>query len=201
MAGDFNGDGRLDLAFVNFDSNVVSIVLSNGDGTFSDPGLDATTPHATPARGRRQRRRHRGCPGRRWRRRHPLPPGHPRPARNLRAARDGQPPLPTARIPIPRATSPGCPNTLDGPLLASVDAQDDAISLYAYRDGSFVRIGSLHDRPAPGADHRGRLERRPAGTTWSSATPATAPCRSTIATDRLWPAFTDRLRAPVPACR
>ena len=32
---------------------------------------------------------------------------------------------------------------MDGPLLASVDAQDDAISLYAYRDGGFVRIGSL----------------------------------------------------------
>ena len=35
------------------------------------------------------------------------------------------------------------PNTVDGPLLASVDAQDNAISLYAYRDGMFVRIGSL----------------------------------------------------------
>ena len=35
------------------------------------------------------------------------------------------------------------PNTLNGPLLASVDAEDDAVSLYAYRDGTFVRIGAL----------------------------------------------------------
>ena len=70
-------------------------------------------------------------------RRHPLPPGHPRPARQLRAARDGQ-----SRH-SPRATSPGCRTPLEGPLLASVDAQDDAVSLYAYRDGAFVRVGSL----------------------------------------------------------
>src|SRR5207302_39262 len=32
--GDFNGDGRLDLATANFDSNDVSVLLGNGDGTF-----------------------------------------------------------------------------------------------------------------------------------------------------------------------
>ncbi len=36
-----------------------------------------------------------------------------------------------------------------GPLLASVDAQDDAISLYAWRDGGFVRVGSLTTGPLP----------------------------------------------------
>ena len=35
------------------------------------------------------------------------------------------------------------PTTDQGPLLASVDAHDDAVSLYAYRDGTFVRVGSL----------------------------------------------------------
>ena len=36
------------------------------------------------------------------------------------------------------------PDTDVGPVLASVDAQDDAISFYAYRDGRFVRLdGSL----------------------------------------------------------
>ncbi len=35
------------------------------------------------------------------------------------------------------------PETAEGPLLASVDAQDDAVSLYAYRDGAFVLVGSL----------------------------------------------------------
>ena len=28
-------------------------------------------------------------------------------------------------------------------MLASVDAHDNAVSLYAYRDGGFVRVGSL----------------------------------------------------------
>ena len=47
-AGDFNGDGRLDLAVANTGSNDVSVLLGNGDGTFADPGQLATTPHATP---------------------------------------------------------------------------------------------------------------------------------------------------------
>ena len=34
VAGDFNGDGRTDLAVANFDSNDVSVLLGNGDGTF-----------------------------------------------------------------------------------------------------------------------------------------------------------------------
>lgn len=33
--GDFNGDGKLDLAVANFDSNTVSILLGNGNGTFT----------------------------------------------------------------------------------------------------------------------------------------------------------------------
>jgi hypothetical protein len=34
VAGDFNGDGKLDLAVANFSSSTVSILLGNGDGTF-----------------------------------------------------------------------------------------------------------------------------------------------------------------------
>ena len=34
VAGDFNGDGKLDLAIADPDSNSVSVFLGNGDGTF-----------------------------------------------------------------------------------------------------------------------------------------------------------------------
>ena len=34
MAGDFTGDGKLDLAVVNNVSNDISVLLGNGDGTF-----------------------------------------------------------------------------------------------------------------------------------------------------------------------
>jgi hypothetical protein len=37
--GDFNGDGKLDLAMSNYDYSVVSIFLGNGDGTFQ-PQVD-----------------------------------------------------------------------------------------------------------------------------------------------------------------
>jgi len=33
-AGDFNGDGKIDLAVANSGSNSISILLGNGDGTF-----------------------------------------------------------------------------------------------------------------------------------------------------------------------
>ena len=32
--GDFNGDGKPDLVVANYDSNTVSVLLGNGDGTF-----------------------------------------------------------------------------------------------------------------------------------------------------------------------
>ena len=35
--GDFNGDGKADLAVANYGSNTVSILLGNGDGTFRSP--------------------------------------------------------------------------------------------------------------------------------------------------------------------
>ncbi len=38
-AGDFGGDGRLDLAVANSDSGNVSVLMGNGDGTFR-PAVD-----------------------------------------------------------------------------------------------------------------------------------------------------------------
>ena len=48
--GDFNNDGKLDLAVVNSTDNTVSILLSNGDGTFNGPSgpLPAGPPPGPP---------------------------------------------------------------------------------------------------------------------------------------------------------
>src|SRR5260370_15781588 len=35
--GDFNGDGKLDLAAANYNSKSVAVLLGNGDGTFQAP--------------------------------------------------------------------------------------------------------------------------------------------------------------------
>src|SRR5215468_10469866 len=40
--GDFNGDGKADLAVVNSNSNTLSVLLGNGDGTFG-PKTDYAT--------------------------------------------------------------------------------------------------------------------------------------------------------------
>ena len=56
-------------------------------------------------------------------------------ARQLQAPREGQPWVPPRDI--------VAVDTNQGRVLASVDATDNAISLYAWRDGGFVRIGSL----------------------------------------------------------
>src|SRR6266513_1526358 len=40
--GDFNGDGKLDLASANVGSSTVSILLNNGNGTFA-PAVSYTT--------------------------------------------------------------------------------------------------------------------------------------------------------------
>ena len=42
--GDFNNDGKLDLAVSNSSGNTVSIFLGNGDGTFQPPTVFNTTP-------------------------------------------------------------------------------------------------------------------------------------------------------------
>ena len=44
VVGDFNRDGKLDLAVANFNSNNVSVLLGNGDGTFRSSVTYGTLP-------------------------------------------------------------------------------------------------------------------------------------------------------------
>jgi hypothetical protein len=37
VAGDFNGDGKLDLALTDYSENLVLVLRGNGDGTFQPP--------------------------------------------------------------------------------------------------------------------------------------------------------------------
>ncbi len=144
VAGDFTGDGRLDLATPNLLDDTVSVLLGNGDGTFTDPGQLATSPHATPlvadvsgdgtddvlvVDGAGNILYRQGIPGQ---------PGSFEPPVTVQPIDPS-----TGAVEYPSRDIAWVPNTMDGPLLASVDAQDDAISFFAYRDGGFVPVGSL----------------------------------------------------------
>ena len=192
VAGDFNGDGNLDLAVV--DRRVLRrrcpILLGNGngtfqpavpyavgrvrsrswpatstatastdlavgnstrtmtsrccwaigDGTFADASQFATTPTGHAPGRRRQRRRHRRCPGRRW-----------QPA--ISSIARAFPAQPGSFLP-PVTVNPGYPSRdiarcrpLRGtPVLASVDAQDDASRSTPGATGH--SFGSGRSRPA-----------------------------------------------------
>ena len=142
VTGDFNGSGNLSLATVNLDSNNVSVLLGNGDGTFANPGQFVTIPHATPlvadvngdgtddvlvVDGAGDILYRQGIPG------------HPG---------TFEPPV-TVNPKNPSRDIAWVPNTVYGPVLASVDAGDDAVSLFAFRNGAFVRIGSLSTGQLP----------------------------------------------------
>ena len=170
VTGDFNGDGRTDLAVANYDDNDVSVLLGKGDGTFVAPGQFATTPRATPlvadvnGDGTADVLVVDGAGNILYRQGIPRKPG------------TFEPPV-TVNPGTPSRDIAWVPDTNQGPVLASVDAHDNAISLYAYRDGRFVKVGSL----ATGSCRRRSsrpISTATAGPTWSSATPATARCRS-----------------------
>ena len=141
VTGDFNSDGRTDLAVANSVSNDVSILLGKGDGTFTDPGQFATTPHSTPlvadvngdgtddvlvVDGAGNIHYRQGIPGQ---------PGtfEPPPSRST-------PDSPSRDIAL-------VTHTLGAPCSPSVDARDDAVSLYTWprRPGW---LGSARSRPA-----------------------------------------------------
>src|SRR5208282_4761682 len=44
VIGDFNGDGKLDLAVANTQDNTISILLGDGDGTFKPQTTVPTAP-------------------------------------------------------------------------------------------------------------------------------------------------------------
>ena len=162
--GDFTGDGRTDLAIASQSPNSVVIELNQGNGQFAQPGSVGLVPHDTPlvadlngdgvpdvaiVDGAGDILYRQGVPGQ---------PG------NLR------PPVTVNPRQIRRATSPTSPLRY-GPVLATVDARDNAvvdardnaISLYAYRNGGFKLVGSIPHPvvlPVAGADHLGRPERR-----------------------------------------
>ena len=65
VAGDFNGDGRTDLAVANSGSNDVSVLLGNGDGTFQPQVTYAVGSDPVRHRGGGLHRRRPPRPGRR----------------------------------------------------------------------------------------------------------------------------------------
>ena len=62
--GDFNGDGKADLAVANYDSDNVSVLLGNGDGTFQAAVNYAAGTSPRVGGGRGLQRRRQGRPGR-----------------------------------------------------------------------------------------------------------------------------------------
>jgi len=132
VAGDFNGDGRVDLAGVG---TGLFVKLNQGADTFADPRALPAAMHATPVladltgdgvddllvidqAGQIL-----------WRKGQAGEPG------------SFEPPI-TVNPDLPARDLTIVP-TRQGPLIASVDANDDAVSLYAYRGGGFARVGSL----------------------------------------------------------
>jgi hypothetical protein len=142
VAGNFTGDGQTDLAIAGTSPDDVEVRLSNpnGTGTFVTPAEFATAPHATPlladvtgdgtdsvlvvdAAGKILYRQ--GIPGQ---------PGAFEPPVTV------NPPLSDGSNPFLSSDVAWLPNTDQGPVLASLDTEDDAIWFYAYRDGGFVQL-------------------------------------------------------------
>jgi hypothetical protein len=137
VVGGFTGNnGRLDLAVADATDDSVSILLGNGDGTFSDAGKVAISAHSSPVAADVNGD---GTPDVLV-----LDPG------GDILYRQGIPGQPGSFEP-PIAINPGAPSrdiawlpsTDQGPVLASVDARDNAVTFFGWRNGAFVRLGSV----------------------------------------------------------
>ena len=177
-------------------SDHVSVLLGNGDGTFTDPAQLATTPHATPLVADVNGDGTDDVPGRRCRREHPLSPGHPRPARHLRAARHGQPRhIPSRDIAlVPNTRSRSRARQRRRPATTPSRSSPG-------RDGGFVRDRLARHRPACRRRSSRPTSTATAWTTWSSAMPATAPSRCSSATGSTAASSAPRHPHPPISCR
>jgi large repetitive protein len=135
VTGDFAGNGRTDLAITRKSPDDVQVRLSNGDGTFSDPSVIDLVRRETPLIADMN--------------------GDGAPdvfvvdaAGDIlyRAGRPGQP----GSFASPVTVNPGDPSrdvafvvTSQGRLLASVDSDDNAVSLFALQSTGFVLVGKL----------------------------------------------------------
>jgi hypothetical protein len=136
VSGDFNGDGHLDLVVVGSSSRTVTVLLGYGDATFTASEDLATARHDTPVAADVQNTGSEDTL---------LVDGSGQIL--FRPAVPGQP----GTFEPPVVINPGLPShdiawvpgTDQGPILASVDAYDDAVSLYGWRDNGFIRLGSL----------------------------------------------------------
>jgi hypothetical protein len=134
VATDFNGDGRTDMGFSTGGADAFQVALSLGDGLFASPGDFTGVVHDNPlvadlGTGADDVFVVDQSGDILWRKGIPASPGMFEP---------------------PVVINPGFPSrdivlitTARGPIIASVDLDDDAVSLYAFEGGQFVRTGSL----------------------------------------------------------
>ena len=155
VAGDFNGDGRGDVAVVNFITNNVSILLGTGDGNYQEFATYAVgttrsrSPWATSTT----------TTGPTW----PSPITAPTTSRSCwaTATAPSRPPATYAVGSIPMPSWPGDFNG-DGRLdLAVANQYDDTVSvLLGNGDGTFQARSTYAVGVDPGRDRGGRLQRR-----------------------------------------
>ncbi len=139
--GDFTGNGLADLAITRTSPDSLDVQLSNGDGTFSDPSVDDLVRRETPLVA-------------------DLSGNGVADVSVVDAAGDilfragiqGEPGVFAA----PVIVNPGDPSrdiafavTNQGPVLISVDADDNNLSFFALQSTGFVKVATLATGPEP----------------------------------------------------